>query len=161
MAKKGFTLIELLIVISIIAILASVVFVALDPLKRFQDARDSSRWADISAVVSAIKVYQVDNSGNYPSAITSMTSGTVYMIGTGTTGCDDNACDVTIGGDTNCVDLADLVTGGYLGEVPVSPNGVSTWSDDTTGYVLTRYATGIVKVQACESENSESISISK
>lgn len=161
MAKKGFTLIELLIVISIIAILASVVFVALDPLKRFKDARDSSRWADISAIVSAIKVYQVDNAGSYPSAITSMTASTTYMIGTNASGCNNSTCDYSVGGDTYCVDLSALVTGGYLGEVPISPNGSVTWSAGTTGYVLTKYDTGLVTVGACESENTSNISVSK
>jgi len=36
---RGFTLIELLLVIGIIATLAVVTFVALDPAKRFQDVR--------------------------------------------------------------------------------------------------------------------------
>ena len=161
MAKKGFTLIELLIVISIIAILASVVFVALDPLKRFQDARDSSRWADISALISAVKVYHVDNGGNYPTAIAdSMGAGSTYMIGTDTAGCN-LTCDTAVGGSAYCVDLTALVTAGYLGEVPVSPNGTGTWGVGVTGYTITKYDTGIIKVAACESENSDSISISK
>lgn len=39
--NKGFTLIEILVVIAIIAILATVVFVALDPVTRFADARNA------------------------------------------------------------------------------------------------------------------------
>jgi prepilin-type N-terminal cleavage/methylation domain-containing protein len=35
--QKGLTLIEILVVIALIAILATVVFVALDPVKRFAD----------------------------------------------------------------------------------------------------------------------------
>ena len=61
--NKGFTLIELLIVIAIIAILAAVVFVSLDPLTRFQDARDARRWTDVDAVLSAMKLDQVDQGG--------------------------------------------------------------------------------------------------
>ena len=54
--KKGFTLIELLIVIAIIAVLAAAVFVALDPLTRFSDARDATRASDITQILSAIKI---------------------------------------------------------------------------------------------------------
>jgi len=170
--SAGFTLIELLIVIAIIAILASVVFVALDPLTRFQDARDSSRWSDVAAVLSAIKIDQVDNGGSYLPAISSLTAGTVYMIVNGASmvaGCDDNnaSCDTNVTGDTNCVDLSGLVTEGYVGSVPISPTGAVTWDDgDTageegTGYTLERETTGILHVRACESENSTEISISR
>ena len=38
---SGFTLIELLVVITIISILATIVFVSLDPVTRFADARNS------------------------------------------------------------------------------------------------------------------------
>ncbi|MCK5591227.1 MAG: prepilin-type N-terminal cleavage/methylation domain-containing protein [Candidatus Pacebacteria bacterium] len=161
--KRGFTLIELLIVIAIIAIIAAVVFVALDPLTRFRDARDSSRWSDVSATLSAIKVDQVDNRGSYLAAITA--DGTARMIGDGTAGCDDaydaGNCDVEIIADDACVDLTGLVTEGYLGAVPISPDGAVTWNASTTGYVLTASATGIITIQSCESENATSISISR
>jgi len=155
----GFTLIELLIVIALIAILAAVVFVALDPLTRFQDARDSARWTDSSALIGAIKLDQVDNGGNYLGAVTSTTAGEIYMIGTDTTGCDDDACDATVSGDTNCVDLTGLVTEGYIAEVPQSPTGEVTWSAGKSGYTLQRNANGSVAIQACESENTDSILI--
>ncbi len=163
--NKGFTLIELLIVIAIIAIIAAVVFVALDPLTRFRDARDSRRWSDASALMSAIKVDQVDNGGAYLSAITSATNGVEYMIGTGATGCDDATdagnCDTAIDADTDCIDLSGLVTEGYIGSIPVSPNGDATWTSSTTGYTLTKAATGIITIEACESENSDPISVSR
>lgn len=161
--QRGFTLIELLIVIAIIAIIAAVVFVALDPLTRFRDARDSSRWSDVSAMLSAIKVDQVDNGGAYLTAITNVTAGSVYMIGTATSGCDDqnSYCDVDVTNDTACVDLSGLVTEGYLGNVPVSPNGEATWTSSTTGYTLTKASTGIITISACESENSDAISVAR
>ena len=157
----GFTLIELLIVIAIISIIAAVVFVALDPLTRFQDARDASRWQDTTALLSGIKIDQVDNGGSYITAITNMTSNTVYMVGTAVTGCDVPACDVVVVADDSCVDLTGLVTEGYLGSVPVSPNGEGTWDATLTGYTLTKASTGIITVQACESENSTSIFLSR
>lgn len=158
--NKGFTLIELLIVIAIISIIAAVAFVALDPLTRFRDARDSRRWTDISALISAIKVDQVDNGGSYMAAISNLTSGQVYMVGTDVAGCDDyNAyCDTDVTADGNCVNLVDLVGQGYMGAIPVSPNGAGTWTAGHTGYTLSVTST-IVTVRSCESENSDEIFI--
>jgi len=168
--RMGFTLIELLIVIAIIAIIAAVAFVALDPLTRFRDARDSSRWSDINAILSAVKVDQVDNGGAYHANITALTAGSNYMIGTGmTSGCDDNNsnCDLDPNADTNCVNLAPIVTEGYLASIPISPAGSVTWDDGSTngeegtGYVLSRSSTNIITIQACESENTTAISVSR
>ena len=159
--KKGFTLIELLIVIAVIAILAAVVFVALNPLGRFQDARDSRRWSDINAIAQAIKTHQVDNGGAYLTAISSATTGTVYIIGTDTTGCNTYTCDVNATSTAACIDLSGLATAGYLGSVPMSPNGAGTWTAGHTGYTLERETTGIVHIAACESENTASISVSR
>jgi len=164
MKKKAFTLIELLIVIAIIAILAAIVFVALDPLSRFQDARNARRWADASAVLSAIKVNQIDNGGTYLASIATTTAGQTYMIGTATTGCNPSVCNTIVATSTNCVDLTGLVTAGYLGSVPISPNGTGTWTAGITGYTLTRGSTGIITIKACEGEHtlsSGSISVAR
>ena len=159
-AQKGFTLIELLIVIAIIAIIAAAVFVALDPLTRFQDSRDSTRWSDTSNLLSAIKLDQVDNGGSYLTDITVLVAGDTFMIGDGDTGCNTGC--LIVSSSTACVDLGGLVTQGYLGSVPVSPNGEGTWSASTTGYALTADATGIITVQSCEAENTVGgISISR
>ncbi|PLX28384.1 hypothetical protein C0581_02545 [Candidatus Parcubacteria bacterium] len=165
--KKGFTLIELLIVIAIIAILAAVIFVALDPLTRFRDSRDAARYTDVESIAHAIELDQVDNGGEYLSVVQDMVTGTFYMIVDGnggsamTNGCDDNntSCDVNVDSDGYCVDLDDLVDQGYLGDVPVSPAGVITWDDGSlvgeegSGYVVKREDNGTIYVQACESEN--------
>ncbi len=161
--KLGFTLIELLIVIAVIAILAAVAFVALDPLTRFRDTRDARRWSDISAIMTAIKADQVDNRGNYLAAITAMTAGQVYMVGTDAAACNayDANCDTDVVTAGNCVNVAGLVTAGKLGAVPTSPNGAGTWTAGHTGYTLQRDATGIITVRACESENTTEISIAR
>lgn len=161
--QVGFTLIELLIVIAIIAILAGVVFVALDPLTRFKDSRDSRRWNDVSETVHAIKLDQVDNKGPYLAAITALTADEIYMIGTDVTGCDDqNAlCDVVVASDTHCADLGGLITDGYLAEVPIGPNGDGVWDAGTTGYTIIRKANGTVSIQSCESENTGAIYVQR
>lgn len=158
--NKGFTLIELLIVIAIVAVLAAIVFVALDPATRFEDARDARRFSDVAELLHAIKIDQVDNGGSYISAVSSLTAGEVYMIGTATTSCN-STCDVTITDGTHCVDLSGLATEGYIGSIPVSPNGTGTWSASLTGYALTKSSTGNLTITACESENTSSISLSR
>lgn len=157
--NEGFTLLELLIVIVIIAILAAIVFVALDPATRFQDARDARRASDVVELLHAIKLDQVDNGGDYATDIEALTSAEIYMIGTATTGCDDDAanCDTDPTSDTHCVDLAELVTDGYLGEVPISPAGAVTWDATTTGYTLRVNGNGTARLSSCESENTTEI----
>jgi len=59
--RKGFTLIELLIVIGIIGFLAAAILVAVDPVKRIQDARNARRWAEVNSMLSAILTKQVDD----------------------------------------------------------------------------------------------------
>ena len=162
-SDRGFTLIELLIVIAIIAILSAVVFVSLDPLSRFQDSRDSSRWSDVTELLSAAKIDQVDNKGSYLPAISNMTAGEIYMIGTATSGCNANngSCDSNITGSANCADFSGLVTEGYIGSVPISPTGSTTWSSAQTGYTAQRDSTGILTIRACESENTTEISVAR
>jgi len=134
-------------------------------LTRFRDARDSRRWSDITSILNAIKIDQVDNGGNYMSAITNMASGSVYMIVNGavSSGCDDqNAnCDTDVSGDSYCVNLAGLVTDGYLGSIPVGPNGAGSWTSSLSGYTLQRDSNGIITVRSCESENSEEIWVAR
>lgn len=157
--KQGFTLIELLVVIAIIAVLGAIVFVALDPATRFQDARDARRASDVVELLHAIKIDQVDNGGAYLATIGALTEGETYMIGTAASGCDDQ--DGTVTSDTHCVDLTGLVTEGYLGTVPVSPDGSSSWTESVTGYTIQRGATGIITVSASEAENTSTITASR
>ena len=163
--KQGFTLIELLIVMAIISIIAAVVFVALDPLTRFRDSRDAARWTDTSALVSAIKIDQVDNGGFYMTPIQNLNNAEVYMIVDGAAPADcasGNAnCQVDVTDASHCVDLSSLVTQGYLGKVPVSPNGTGTWTKQLTGYTLEKSASGILTVRSCEAENAPEIKVAR
>ena len=163
-SQQGFTLLELLIAIAIVAIIAVVAFVSLNPQLRFQDARDSTRFTDVAAVLDGIKIDQVDNGGNYldTELTTDISDDTNYMIGTATTGCNATPCDVTIGA-TDCVDITALADEGYIAYVPVSPNGDTTanWSGGVTGYYVNRSSNGSMTVGSCESENEPSISVAR
>lgn len=154
--KKGFTLIELLIVIAIIAILAAVVFVALDPLSRFQQARNSTRWSDVSAILDAAKLNQVDNGGSYLAAITGLTAGANYTIGTCATGGDTGCGSLTT--QAACADLSGLVTAGQIAAIPMDP---STGSASKTDYYITKSSTGALTIGACDPEGGATISVSR
>ena len=63
MKKSGFTLVELLVVISIIGVLASVVFASINSARA--KARDARRIADLRQIATALEFYY-DANGQYP-----------------------------------------------------------------------------------------------
>jgi prepilin-type N-terminal cleavage/methylation domain-containing protein len=154
--NRGFTLVELLIVITVILVLFAAIYFALNPAQRFRDSRNSRRSSDINAILSAIKVNQVDSKGAYPAAVNVLTAGNVYMIGTATNACNAT-CLTAVTSPTSCVDLSVLTTGGYLTSVPISPNGIGTWNAAVTGYTISKATNGIITVRACEAENTSEI----
>jgi prepilin-type N-terminal cleavage/methylation domain-containing protein len=149
--SSGFTLIELLIVISIIAILAGGVFVALNPLARFEDSRNARRWADSNAVLSAIKLDQVDHGGAYLDSIDDLTANLYYQIGEAASGCNETCSSPSVTLSAGCVDLLDLIDRGYIADIPVDPNA-SGRSSQKTGYYVYKYDSGQISVGSCHEE---------
>lgn len=147
--KNGFTLIELLVVIGIIAALTTVVFVALDPAKRFKDARNARRITDTDTILGAIHQFIVDTGGSMPSGIG--TSAT--QIGSCTTG-GSTSC---VGAGAACIDLAaTLSSNKYLKTNPIDPQG----SISATGYSVSKDANNLFTVTACLAEGT-TISVSR
>lgn len=95
--KRGFTLIELLVVITIIGVLSSVIFIAVNKAK--MRSRDSTRLLHISQIQMALEIYRFRN-GQYPNS---------DMKGCG--GWDTSGPG---GSETTGTFLTALVDGGYI-----------------------------------------------
>ena len=54
---QGFTLIEILVVVGLIAIIAAITIVAINPAKNFAQGRDAQRANDVTAILNAISQY--------------------------------------------------------------------------------------------------------
>jgi type IV pilus assembly protein PilA len=96
--QKGFTLLEVLLVVAIIAILAGIVIIAINPGKNLGDTRNSQRSADVSTILNGTYQYSLDNSGTLPSGITT------------------TATEICATGAASCTGLVDLQIPGRYSE---------------------------------------------
>ena len=158
-SARGFTLIELLVTLTIIAILAVSVFVALNPAQRLKDAKDARRAADIDSVLTAIHQSIVDNKGTLPTNMPAVATET--QLGTAAA-----ACTIS---NTNCIittaACTDLMAGTqnvskYLKTMPFDPD-TTLGSATKTGYSVQRDTNGIVTIKACYTDGTTTISASR
>ncbi|HRH93072.1 MAG TPA: prepilin-type N-terminal cleavage/methylation domain-containing protein [Candidatus Peribacteria bacterium] len=142
--RGGFTLIELLLVIGIIAILAAIVIVAINPTKQLGDARNAQRRSDVNTILNAVYQYSIDHNGNLPSTITSVTT-PVCKSGV-------NVDCVTDG----YVNL-NMLTGSYIVGLPNDPQSATATS---TNYTIVK-VNNRVTVAAPGAEQGASIAVTR
>jgi prepilin-type N-terminal cleavage/methylation domain-containing protein len=145
----GFTLIEILVVIGIIAILAAIVIIAINPAKQFAQARNTQRQAGVNAILNAVGQRIADNKGvfegtfgttNYCDIIPTTATTITSLMGTAATG------------DTS-PNLGCLVPT-YISSLPMDP---TTGTGSSTGYNIKVDANGRITVCAPEAVNETAI----
>lgn len=136
--NQGFTLIEILIVIGIIAILATIVLIAINPARQFAQARNSQRSSNVNTLLNAIGQRIADNKGIFA-------GGTCPTLIVAT----DYNITSTVGAGN--IDLADCLVPTYISaQLPADPT-TGSWTDAdnyNTGYHIVLDASGRFTVSA-------------
>lgn len=144
--NAGFTLIELLVVIGILAILLSIVLIAINPARQFGQANNTKRRSDVTQILNAVGAFAADKKGVLPAGIP-LTTPAVIGDGTG----EANIC-------------ADILTT-YIPALPRDPQvtggDVTTCTTYSLGYTIVKDANNRVTVAAPSAENGDVITISR
>lgn len=132
---------ELLIVIGIIAILAAIVIIAINPGRQLAQSRNSQRWSNVNTVLNAIHQESVDQNGTINAAITAACPATQAI---------DNGAG---GGGANLSTLAP----NYVADLPGDPTAASGVD---TGYDVCKTGTRVT-VSAPAAELGTAISATR
>lgn len=137
--NRGFTLIEILVVIGIIAILAAIVIIAINPARQFAQARESQRVSNVNSILNAIGQNIADNKGVFVCPSYPLTATATDISNTG-------------------ADIRPCIVPTYMPEVPYDPGNPTVFgstvphvtgaSDYDTQYTVAQNATGRITVCA-------------
>ncbi len=149
-SSGGFTLVEMLVVIGLIALLSTVVLVAVNPSRQFKMARDTERTAHISAILNALSQNMAENKGQLvcEGAIKTLNSSSTMMKNTEQYG-----------------NLAPCIVPAYLASMPFDPTGSTAFYDSPqaydTGYTIKQDANGHITLTAQSEISTSSITVTR
>lgn len=146
--QKGFTLIEVLIVIGIIAVLAAVVLVAVNPGRQFKLARDAQRVSNVNALLNTIGQNIAEHHG-------------IFTCGATTTTLPSTS---TVVASTGGFDIAPCVIPAYISSLPFDPSLPGSYFASTTDYNTGYYISQDVQGRVTASSTGEitpSISVTR
>lgn len=142
---RGFTLIEVLLVVVIIAILAGIVIIAVNPARQIAQTNNAQRDNDVRAILDSVHQYSIDNRGVLPAAITA----TATVVGSG----------------VGQIDICSVLVPTYISAMPYDPTATgAAYTDCTsynTGYTIAVDANGRVTVAAPSAEVAQTISVTR
>jgi type IV pilus assembly protein PilA len=150
--QHGFTLIEILVVIGIIAVLALIVLVAINPARQFALARNTQRTSDVETILNAIGQKMVDGKGIFVGGANCANDIPAFAVSTST------AARMDSGSGTNDYNIAGCLVPTYVPALPFDPSASGAYYTSTTtydtGYYIYRDVNGRVGVCAPTLETS-------
>ena len=178
---QGFTLIEILVVVGLIAILAAITIVAINPSKNFESTRNTQRSSDVSAILNAVTQYTSEE-GNSLTTLEQATQyggaagtncaggntipacgGTDLEIATGITDTtDDTDGDTTIDCD-EYIGLDEVLVEEFIVAIPEDPTDASDLDGGgrLTGYAMCETTGGRIQIDAPYAEGGATIVVTR
>ena len=139
---KGFSLVEILVVVALIAILATITIVAINPAKNFADTRNTQRSADVSTILNAVTQYTSEQGHTIADLGTIPTCPAATEIGTG----------------TGLVNLTTTLVDEYVVAIPMDP---SEGTAEKTGYNICTTTSGRTVISSMWPENDKTITVQR
>lgn len=141
--SRGITLIEILLAVGILAILVSIILIAINPGVHVSIMRDVQRREDVESMLGAVLQYAVDHDGELPPGIPLGEKKEVCQF-------REEQCEG--------ISLDILVNENYLKKIPVDPS----WEGESgTHYFMMRATDGEITVFAPGAEGAERIEVTR